>query len=231
MGHEKKQPQEGGAKGAPLWMVTYCDCMTLMLTFFVLLFSFASIDESVLEQLSATFSAAFSGIGLPGEKDKSAFLPTKQIVATEYVDEGSEKPTLIKGSEGTVKEDTEPVDFHSGKVFLTSSKRLFWGKGMAISSEGRNTLSTMASLLKETPGRIVISENSPAGDEDSEQFGLSRAWTVMEYLTTKQGLDKGRFSLAADTLQKDYKTDQQDRSQAKAERRLEIVLLQRSTYN
>jgi len=231
MGRERKQPQEEGAKGAPPWMVTYCDCMTLMLTFFVLLFSFASIDESVLEQLSTTFDKALSGVGLVAEKDKGAFLPTKQIVATEQLDKGSEKPTLMKGLESTLKEDAEPVDFHSGKVFLLSSKRLFWGKGTAVSFEGRNTLSTIASLFKETPGRIVISENGPGDDEDSEQFGLPRAWTVMEYLTTKQGLDKGRFSLAVDTLQRDHKDGQQAHSQAKAGRRLEIVLLKRSIYN
>ena len=96
MGREKKQLQEEGAKGAPLWMVTYCDCMTLMLTFFVLLFSFASMDESILEQLSTTFNEAFSGIGLLAEKDKSAFLPTKQLLATEHLYEGSENTTLIK---------------------------------------------------------------------------------------------------------------------------------------
>ena len=223
----RKQPEPEEPAGAPEWMVTYCDCMTLMLTFFVLLFSFSSFDESVFPGLSMAFTEAISAV----KKDKSAFLPTKPILAIEYIDEGSEKSTLAKGLEGNLKEDTEPVDFRSRKVFLFSSKMVFWGKGIAISSEGRNILSTMASFLKETPSRIVISENGPGDDEDSNQFGLPRAWAVIEYLATKQNLDKERFSLAADTLQKDLKNDQQDNSQVKVGRTLEIILLERSIYN
>jgi chemotaxis protein MotB len=227
MGFMRKQPEPEEPAGAPEWMVTYCDCMTLMLTFFVLLFSFASLDKNVIAELSTAFAEAMSTV----KKDKSAFLPTKQILATEYLDEGGEKPTLVKELEDNLTEDTESANFRDRKVFLFSSKRLFWGKGMVISSEGRNALSKMASFLKEIPCRIVISENGPGDDGDSKQFGLLRAWAVMEYLTTKQGLDKGRFSLAADTLQRGHKNSQQDHSQVKVGRTLEIILLERSIYN
>ena len=240
MGRERKQPEPEQKADAPEWMVTYCDCMTLMLTFFVLLFSFASFDESAFEGLLPNFTKTLSMVDTPAKKDKSAFVSTQQILPTGYFDEGSEKVTLARGDEAreagaragnNLTEDTESADFRNQKVFLFSSKRLFWGKGMAISPEGRNMLSTMASFLKEIPCWIVISENRQGDDKDSEQFGLLRSWAVMEYLTTEQGLDKGRFSLAADTLQRDHKNDQQDHSQAKTERTLEIVLLERSIYN
>lgn len=240
MVRERKQPEPEEPAGAPEWMVTYCDCMTLMLTFFVLLFSFASFDESAIEGLFTNFTKTLSTVDPPVKKDKSAFVSTKQILPTGYFDEGSEKVTLAEGDEAreagaragnNLTEDTESADFRNQKVFLFSSKRLFWGKGITISSEGRNILSTMASFLKETPSRIVISENGPGDDEDSNQFGLPRAWAVIEYLTTKQGLDKERFSIAADTLQKDLKNDQQDNSQVKVGRTLEIILLERSIYN
>ena len=231
MVRERKPPEPEQAAGAPEWMVTYCDCMTLMLTFFVLLFSFASFDESTF----ANFTKNFFTIDASTKMDNSAFVSTKQLLPTAYLDEGSEKVTLAKedaaGAGNGLTEDTESADFRNQKVFLFSSKRLFWGKGKTISSGGRSTLSKMASLLKEMPCRIVISENGLGSDEDSEQFGLLRSWAVMEYLTTKQSLDKGRFSLAADTLQRDHKNDQQDHSQAKTERTLEIVLLERSIYN
>lgn len=41
---KKKQADEGGG-GAPLWIVTFSDLMSLLLTFFVLLLSFSSIQE------------------------------------------------------------------------------------------------------------------------------------------------------------------------------------------
>ncbi len=91
----------------------------------------------------------------------------------------------------------------------------------------------MASFLKEVPNRIVISENGPGDEEDNEQFGLLRAWAVMEYLTIKQGLDKGWFSIsAASTLTREsFISGEPGQPRQRGERMLEIVLLERSIYN
>jgi len=236
MGSTKRQLETDESEGAPLWMVTFCDSMTLMLTFFVLLFSFSSFNVEVFQKMAMSFARALYAETPPGQEDKGAFLPMGQIVAIEYIGEGSEKVTLTKGWDAGLKEETEPTesaDFHSRKVFLIPSRKVFWGKGMAISSDGRNTLATMASFLKEVPNRIVISENGPGDDEDDEQFGLRRAWAVMEYLTTKQGLDKSWFSIsAASTLiRESSKSGEPGHPEAEAERGLEIVLLERSIYN
>ena len=45
MAKEKKPPPQDEEQGAPEWMVTFSDCMTLLLTFFVLLLSFSSFDD------------------------------------------------------------------------------------------------------------------------------------------------------------------------------------------
>ncbi len=233
MQHERKQLESDGPAGAPSWMVTFCDSMTLMLTFFVLLFSFSSFNEDVFQKLALTFAKALYSTVPFIEKDKGAFLPTKQIVATDYLGEGSEKLTLVRGWEDNLKEETKPMDFHSRKVFLLPSKEVFLGKGTAISLEGRNTLATMATFLKERPSRIVISENRPGDDEGSDQLGLLRAWAVMEYVTTKQGLDKRRFSISATStlVRERFKSGKPGLLKQKTERGLEIVLLERSIYN
>jgi len=233
MGRRSKQAEPDEAPGAPEWMVTFSDCMTLLLTFFVLLLSFSSFDEKVFLQLKVIFSKSMPRIGNPDEKGKDAFLPARQIRPTAELDAGSEKPTLVTGMEDRLKQETEPVDFRRWKVFLISSKRVFWGKGTVISSEGRNIMTTMASFLKEVPGRIVISENGPPclpvedKSGDSNYFGLPRAWAVVEYLTTRQNLDKKWFSIsAASTMpQESSGSDEPD------ERTVEIVLLERSVYN
>ena len=233
MGGTKRQLENDEPAGAPLWMVTFCDSMTLMLTFFVLLFSFSSFNVAVFQEMAMSFSKALYAETPPIEEDKGAFLATEQIVTIEYLGEGSEKVTLEEGWGSGLKEETESADFHNRKVFLIPSKKVFWGKGTAISSEGRNTLATMASFLKEVPNRIVISENGPGDEEEEEQFGLLRAWAVMEYLTTKQGLDKGWFSIsAASTLTREgLESGETGHLRQKTERMLEIVLLERSIYN
>ena len=227
---EQREPDE--APGAPEWMVTFSDCMTLLLTFFVLLLSFSSFDEKVFQKLTVIFAKALPSVKSTDEKKgKESFLSRGQIEATEEeeLDKGSEKPTLVKGKEGNLKEETGPVDFQSRKVFLISSKNIFWGKGTVISSEGRDVMATMASFLRGVSARIVISENGREEKKGSEQFGLPRAWAVVEYFTTRQGLDKNCFSISASSTI--VQGSEPGRSEAEAERMLEIVLLERSIYN
>lgn len=50
---KKEEPQE---EGAPAWMNTYGDMVTLLLTFFVLLFSFSTIDAQKWEEIVSSLS-------------------------------------------------------------------------------------------------------------------------------------------------------------------------------
>jgi hypothetical protein len=115
-------------------------------------------------------------------------------------------------------------------AFLLSSKRLFLGKGVAFSSEGRQTMDLLASFLKKVPSRIVISENGPAEDRSSAHFGLPRAWAVMDYLTRQRNVDTERFSISqASSLGRENAG--RGSIQSGSERTVEVVFLERSVYN
>jgi len=230
MGRKPKPPKPEQEAGAPEWMVTFSDCMTLLLTFFVLLLSFSSFHESNLRRLKKTFTEQFSSLSFV-KMDKSALTPPKAIQFVNNLDKGSEKSTLTRAAKDRLKQETEPENFRDHKVFLARSGMIFWGRGTLISFQGRKVLSDMASFLKEVPGKVVVSENGQGDEKDSEPLGLWRAWAVIEYFTTKHGLDKGQFSIAAGTLQESHENAPQDNPQAEADRILEIVLLERSIYN
>ena len=48
-------------KGAPAWMVTFADLMSLLVTFFVLLLSMSQIDAEKYRQIASAMKVAFSG--------------------------------------------------------------------------------------------------------------------------------------------------------------------------
>ncbi len=242
MGHRKKQQEPDEPPGAPQWMVTFSDCMTLLLTFFVLLLSFSSFDDRIFRKLKVIFAKSLTSVSPSDKTNRDAFLPTNQLMHTEDLDEGSEKPTLARDTEDNLKQEAEAEDFHNRKVFLVPSRRVFWGEGTTISGQGHKTLAVMASFLKEVPNRVVISENTWGNDKNSRRSGLPRAWAVMEYLTTTQGLDERKFSISAastitqGTLKSGETTPAvsllpSKTTGAKKERMLEIVLLERSIYN
>lgn len=56
---KKKKKEDPPPAGAPGWMVTYGDLMSLLLTFFVLLVSFSSIQESKFLQALGSLQGAF----------------------------------------------------------------------------------------------------------------------------------------------------------------------------
>jgi chemotaxis protein MotB len=194
MPQAKKKVESEELPGAPEWMVTYSDCMTLLLTFFVLLLSFSSFDEKVFDRMRVVFADALPAVSPINKPNRDACAPPEQIEFVDPLNEGSEKPTLEEGEQGSLKR-AAPVDIHNQKVFLMSSERVFWGRGTILSSYGREALATLAAFLEHMPGRVVISENGP-DDQTSKQDGLIRSWAVMKHLTANHGLDQRRFSIS-----------------------------------
>lgn len=56
----KKKPEEP-PPGAPVWMITYGDMVTLVLCFFVALFAFSTIDKQKYVQIAQSLRGALSG--------------------------------------------------------------------------------------------------------------------------------------------------------------------------
>ncbi|GAB5466615.1 MAG: OmpA family protein [Candidatus Kapaibacteriales bacterium] len=70
----KEEPKAKKGGGAPDWMVTFSDLMTLLLTFFVLLLSMAEVDSPKFERAVSSLQSAFAGINLIGDP-VSSFQP------------------------------------------------------------------------------------------------------------------------------------------------------------
>lgn len=233
MACEKKQAESDEAPGAPEWMVTFSDCMTLLLTFFVLLLSFSSFDNRVFRRLKVGYSTALTTISPVRRSDRDALLYLPPVRHISELRKGSEKPTSDQELQDGLLKETKMMNLTTGFAFLISSKKVFWAKGSALSPEGYRIMDIMAPFLRESPSRIVISENGPMNNQTSGYFGLPRAWAVMEYLTKEQNLDSDRFSISAEgaLAKKSHGNGRLDSGLPETERAVEIVLLQRSIYN
>ena len=56
----KRRADDGGLKGDE-WLATYSDCVTLLLTFFVLLYSMSSVDQQKLQEIASAFKTVMAG--------------------------------------------------------------------------------------------------------------------------------------------------------------------------
>ncbi len=83
--------EESGPEGAPAWMATFGDLMSLLLTFFVLLLSFANMDQAKYKQLLESLKKGFgANVVTPG----SIQALTTNLVEISKI-EAAERPNLL----------------------------------------------------------------------------------------------------------------------------------------
>ncbi len=187
-------------------MVTFSDCMTLLLTFFVMLLTYASFEKE------SSFSVSGSLIerndpSVHARKhhplDHPTDPPPREIDRTEH---GSEKPThdrLEPNLRPRDSLDLTSIDAYRDRRTLTiPSRLLFWGQGAQLRPEGRDLLDPVAGYLRLVSSRVVVRETSgssrrpvPSREADEDR-ALGRAWAVMNYFTQGADLEVERFSLS-----------------------------------
>ncbi len=179
------------------WLVTFSDCMTLLLTFFVMLLSFSSFDPKDLTRVFMAFKApsmpsVFRGQRLPQDS------PLPDDAEVDWTEDGSEKPNDDRLE--PTHPPRKPLDplgddaYRDRRVLTIPSELLFWGRGDRLKPVARDLLGHVANYLRLVPCRVVISETSPTAA--ARPGALSRAWAVMNHFTDAENLKPDRFAIS-----------------------------------
>jgi len=221
MAKKVRAPEEGSG-GAPKWMVTFSDCMTLLLTFFVLLLSFSSFDDKSFMKATTSLARGFPSVNPTRSRD--SLTSREQVLYQKDRSRGSENPTENPQVDGFIQERAQALNFQDRRVFVIPSDQVFLGRGSYLSPQGRTLMGKLARFLKAMPQRIVISENSLSESTPATALGLQRAWRITNHLINQADLDLNRFAISGtSTVPSDNLSDQL--RQAASGRLLEIVLL------
>ncbi|MGL4616028.1 MAG: flagellar motor protein MotB [Shewanella sp.] len=92
-------------RGAPLWLATFADLMSLLLCFFVLLLSFSEMDVLKFKQIAGSMKYAF---GVQNKVDVKDIPKGTSVIALEFRP-GRPDPTPIEIINQQTNEMTEPV--------------------------------------------------------------------------------------------------------------------------
>jgi hypothetical protein len=215
---KKPQEEEGGGEGAPLWIISFADMMSLLMAFFVMLSTFSSFGPKAEQELKGVLQAALAPYGgWLSHPPKTGFSNSVKLRGT--TQQGSEKPTLEQTQSTDGMAETGPRDFRTHKVFVIESSKVFWSSGTTLSRQGKDYLNIMAAYLSRVPSRVVIGENGPDSPQD---IGINRAIIVAEYLVNN-GISRQLCSISGATMTP-ADTNRMPR------RVLEITLLDEGTY-
>ncbi len=205
--------------GAPAWMATFGDLMSLLLTFFILLLSFAEMDivkfrdamGSIQKELGVfkTGPGMFKPSTTPSVIDTplKPSLPQPKRIKETIKEEGKIKSeieeklkTLIqkKGLEKDVS-----VEKNARGVVVRVRGRLFFNPGTADIKDGiAPLLNELGEVMKEFPYNMSIeghTDNVPIRSRrfsSNWELSAARAYSALKYLNENKNIDTSRLSIA-----------------------------------
>ena len=213
---KKKQAPEEDPGGAPEWMVTFSDCMTLLLTFFVLLLSYSSFDEAKLRDLSDSLGREEPIVQRANAMKLDPVVSSRSKDKTQPTLNESTTPDTTQVKKANVSPRKKPVNFRNLKVFTVASKKVFFGSGVQLTPTGKEILKAVYVLNRHKPARLVISEFSADG---GDSLSIRRANAIVNYLINK-GVDQNSLNISTSCLG----------GNVEGSRTVEITRLERSIY-
>ncbi len=236
MSEESVQNNSNQEEGAPAWVVTFGDLMSLLLCFFVLLLSFSEMDRKKYRIVSGSLANAF-GI----QRDTPVFDSPKaqkiigkdfdQAVVINKIQEKLVKPIIVE-IEANFQEmkDLIEIDVAENQVAIRLMGETTFELGKAkIRPQMLPLLVKIGALLKGTRGEIIIAghtDNLPLrGGPYKSNLGLSmaRAASVADFFLKKASIEPKRISTMG--FGKHRPLASNDTRQGKEKnRRVEIIL-------
>ncbi len=205
---EKKCP-----KGAPGWMVSWSDMTTLLLTFFIVLVSFAEIEGKdfylVLSSFRGSLGMLEGGHSIsPGRLEEMGMnmlnLPSETVGRS--LAKSLEKAISIFKPEIATKKVRVTEDERGLVITLTGDN--FFDKGSAaLKEEIRPVLEKVANVIEAVPNYVRIeghTDNTPVtvqsrekGYESNWELSSARAVNVLRYLAEEEDVRDKRLSAVA----------------------------------
>ncbi len=204
MARKRRQQEEGGAN----WLTTYGDMVTLLLTFFVLLFSFSTIDVVKFKKLILSFQGAIGA--LPGgqtlQKDEQIFGGATGTDAgdasrqTQDILEVTRKIQTLISEEGLEKDVSVQVSERGVTVSLAD--QLLFPRGASdLLPGGKRVLAKLGEILQLVSVPLAVEGHTDTvplrGGPYKDNWGLSsvRASVVASYL--QEGANISPYRLKA----------------------------------
>jgi chemotaxis protein MotB len=205
----KKVEEDDGLTGNE-WLATFSDTMTLLLTFFILLYSFSTVDASKFKQIAAALQSVLTGksgdsiidynmnygdVPLEGENSDKSDVP---------IDKGKEPDTMYEKVKEFVEKNkldaVVSIKADSRGVIIELRDSVLFDSGSAsIKEESKPILEKISGLIATFTNEINVeghTDNRPIKNykfESNWELSTARAGCVLRYFVDAKGVNPSRF--------------------------------------
>lgn len=208
---KKKDKKTGGGGG---WIVTFSDLMSLLLTFFILLYSMSNVDAEKFKTINQSLQGVLSGIGYRDILETSA----ENIIPSNGQDDGEDLEDFTPNqsiradilsmydivSKYVQNENLDAkvtVNISKKGVFVDINETILFDPGSAIIKEsGVEVLNKLEGLINNFDNDIVIEGHTDDVPMNTKRFpsnwdlSAGRAISVLRYLTENKNVLPERVS-------------------------------------
>ncbi len=182
-------------KGAPKWVVTFGDMMSLLLTFFVLLLSFSTTDIVKYKKMVGSVKEAF-GVATVSPTDT---VPRGKRVITKQITLPNVFATLVtvRAKATRASKSSSELEMENGADWVRlklDGDTVFDRGSWTIKPEAADVLAEIATLVREFEGVVAVEGHTDGTGPSQSVFedgsylgayelGMMRAISVTSYLT------------------------------------------------
>lgn len=202
---KKEKPQEATAS----WLDTYADTITLLMTFFVLLYSMSSVDTQKVKQISAAFNEIMTGKAADSILEYNLYDGEVPLIGGEIKIDSQVEDSLEQQTLEEIKEFVEENDLVStvaiiederGVILQLKDSILFETGKADLKINSLPVLDKIGSLMATMPNSVIIeghTDNVPiktAEFPSNWYLSSDRANSVVTYFIDSIKQNPNRFS-------------------------------------
>lgn len=200
MAYKRKKRIEDDEMDPNSWMAIYSDTITLLLTFFILLYSFSVIDNEKLTNISNALQTELTGLPIlteDADKITDVIQPGEQL--KDKYDELVDKVNLIL-TDNELNEIVKVREEANG-VALQLDESILFDQGKAdLKESSKQILEVISEILPQLDNEIIVQGHADNVPINSQKYGsnwelsTARSVNVLRYFVEEKGFSASRFS-------------------------------------
>ncbi len=236
---EVKCPKCKCVAGAPAWMTTFADLVTLLLTFFVLLLSMANMEDVKFAEASASIRSAFGSYSKPAPTEFSIpIIPSPPISKFSPI-QNEMAAKVYKRIQSQLKSDNIPEDVELIKkeddtIILRINEKILFQKGSSVvSPTAYPILRNLADIIRPLSMRLRIEGHTDSTKISKRKIGnwnlsMDRAASIMRFFKKSNLLPLDRMAAVGYGAERPIAPNTNEANMAK-NRRVDFVLRTNNT--